>query len=80
MAPETSRVSALRTSNPGVDSRCLERVATLVAEQHADRWTTEPSWPDCGPREPKLALSTLLLHPAASTRAPTPPAAHATAG
>jgi hypothetical protein len=79
LVPATSRVSVLRTSNPGVDSRCLERVATLVAEQHADRSTTEPSGPDRGPREPRLARSTLLLHPAASTRTPTPPAAYATA-
>jgi len=79
MAPGTSRVSLLRITNLGVDSRCHERVATFVAEQHADRSTTEPSWPDCGPREPRLALSALLHHPAASTRTPTPPVAYATA-
>jgi hypothetical protein len=42
-APATSRVSMLRTSNLGVDSRRAERVATLVAEQHASRSTTEPN-------------------------------------
>jgi hypothetical protein len=33
----------LRMSNLGVDSRRSERVTTLVAEQHAERSTTEPS-------------------------------------
>jgi hypothetical protein len=79
LAPATSCVSMLKTPNPGVDSRCLERVATLAAEQHAHHSTTEPSWLDCRAREPKLTLPTLLLSPAASTQAPTPPAAFAAA-
>ena len=33
----------LRMSNLGVDSRRAKRVATLVAEQHASHWTTEPN-------------------------------------
>lgn len=35
-APATSCVAVLRTSNTGVDSRRTERVATPVAEQHAE--------------------------------------------
>jgi hypothetical protein len=42
-APATSHALTLRTSNLGVDSRRSEGVATLVAEQHANHSTTEPS-------------------------------------
>lgn len=43
LAPSTSHETSSRTSNIGVSSRRSERVATLVAEQHADRPATEPS-------------------------------------
>jgi hypothetical protein len=43
LAPATPRETSLRTSNVGMDSRRIERVTTLAAEQHADRPATKPS-------------------------------------
>jgi len=42
-APATSRKTSLRAFDTGVDSRCIERVATLFAEQHVTARRRRPN-------------------------------------
>jgi hypothetical protein len=79
-APATPHEITPKTSNVGVDSRRIERVATPVAEQHVTarrRNRAPPGHGSCGSRP---ALSDHQPCSAASTQAPTPTVACATSG
>jgi hypothetical protein len=69
-----------KTSNIGVSSRRIERVATLAAEQHVTARRRNRALPGHGSCGSKPALSDHQPRSAASTQAPTPTVACATSG